>query len=432
MSRGSSNKATERHFCRAVSPGLVLPQGRATSRWVQQRSHAHSLAVPQPHLDASTQQQELAPSCPTCRAFSPILLNVGSAGQASCFCRCRAGPGAAHRLLPRTLVIALNTPRGRCLLTLPSHLLALCAGAASSSGAARELGTALQSGAPRGSVCPSVGQGGDGGARPGYAAICGSGAGPRPGQDACGVGRDAAEQRAALRAELRWGRRSPSSSNPISALSPPSSRRGAGRVRAELLGPRPPQSGRARRTLPAVRAERRQRDGGGGGAGRDRAAREESGGGGRGGAGRAAATEVGPGVGAGSGARNGRSGRSEARCGGRWPRCCPARRGGRTRSGARGAGRPRASPLSPGSFQPAAEPLGTTVLHAAVDTRPQPLPGEGSGRAALSPPPTHPDPTDPVPARCLPSAVLRHRHHGARQLLPVRPGGAAGLASQQR
>ncbi|POI21579.1 hypothetical protein CIB84_014673, partial [Bambusicola thoracicus] len=52
----------------------------------------------------------------------------------------------------------------------------------------------------------------------------------------------------------------------------------------------------------------------------------------------------------------------------------PARRGGRTRSGARGAGRPRASPLSPGSFQPAAEPLGTTVLHAAVSTRPQPLP----------------------------------------------------------
>lgn len=301
MSRGSSNKATERHFCRAVSPGLVLPQGRATSRRVQQRSHAHSLAVPQPHLDASTQQQELAPSCPTCRAFSPILLNVGSAGQASCFCRCRAGPGAAHRLLPRTLVIALNTPRGRCLLTLPSHLLALCAGAASSSGAPRELGTALQSGAPRGSVCPSVGQGGDGGARPGYAAICGSGAGPRPGQDACGVGRDAAEQRAALRAELRWGRRSPSSSNPTPALSPPSSRRGAGRVRAELLGPRPPQSGRARRTLPAVRAERRQRDGGGGGAGRDRAAREESGGGGRGGAGRAAAAEVGPGVGAGTG-----------------------------------------------------------------------------------------------------------------------------------
>lgn len=141
----------------------------------------------------------------------------------------------------------------------------------------------------------------------------------------------------------------------------------------------------------------------------------------------------GPGAGRGArSGRSGRSGRSEARCGGRWPRCCPARRGGRTRSGARGAGRPRASPLSPGSFQPAAEPLGTTVLHAAVDTRPQPLPGEGSGRAALSPPPTHPDPIDPVPARCLPSAVLRHRHHGARQLLPVRPGGAAGLASQQR
>ena len=312
MSRGSSNKATECHFCRAVSPGLVLPQGRATSRRVQQRSHAHSLAVPQPHLDASTQQQELAPSCPTCRAFSPILLNVGSAGQASCFCRCRAGPGAAHRLLPRTLVIALNAPRGRFLLTLLSHLLALCAGAASSSGAPRELGTALQSGNPRGSVCLSVGQGGDGGARPGYAAICGSGAGPRPGQDACGVGREAAEQRAALRAELRWGRRSPSSSNPSPALSPPSNRRGAGRVRAELLGPRPPQSGRARRTLPAVRAERRQRDGGGGGAGRDRAAREESGGGGRGGAGRAAAAEVGPGVGAGSGARGAeRSERSE-------------------------------------------------------------------------------------------------------------------------
>lgn len=294
MSRGSSNKATECHFCRAVSPGLVLPQGRATSRRVQQRSHAHSLAVPQPHLDASTQQQELAPSCPTCRAFSPILLNVGSAGQASCFCRCRAGPGAAHRLLPRTLVIALNAPRGRCLLTLPSHLLALCAGAASSSGAPRELGTALQSGNPRGSVCLSVGQGGDGGARPGYAAICGSGAGPRPGQDACGVGREAAEQRAALRAELRWGRRSPSSSNPISALravpalKPPRGGPGPGgapRAAAPAVRPGPAHAAGSAGGAAAARWRRRRRRTGPRGAGRERRRRERRSGAGGGGGG---------------------------------------------------------------------------------------------------------------------------------------------------